>query len=663
MIEDTGTRAPIAYRPDIDGLRALSVIGVLFYHARLPPFSAGYLGVDVFFVISGFLITRLLIAPGEQSLSQRLGHFYLRRGRRILPALLVVMTVSTCAALWLLLPGDLIRYGRFLGFASGLLANVGAMYEGTYFLIGESKAPLLHLWSIAVEEQFYLLYPLVLFGLLRATGGMRRVAFLLLWVASFGLWLWGSAYHPPVTFYLAPTRAWELLLGAVLALGLVPGIANRTCRELLAGGALLSLLVCFCIFDDANERMGWYALPPTLAAAALIAVGESGECAVTRCLSWRPLVFIGLISYSLYLWHAPMFTLVRYWHVTPLSPVATAGLIGATFVLAVPSWRLIEMPVRSRAVLRSNSGFVALALLLTAGLFCAARAIETSGGFPGRIAPTGRTIIDAGTAAYDPDYRCFQLPTAQISAGEFCHFGPTDARLPKVLLWGDSHAGRSRSAFVRLAYERGFQLNFAGLNGCRPLIGVVSPNALVRNATSCDEFNRGMLSGIARLSPVLVILDANWLVPTDGLVRTGGLTIQSGDSLFSRGMQETLRGIDTRRTAVCAVLGTPLMNYSVPYALVMAERRGLDDSFIGVLRDDIRRDNAAVDDALHELERRGLLRVVDPKNILCAAATCRYRDAAGLPLYNDTNHLSLSGAKLIQPELARCLQGVLPDVR
>jgi hypothetical protein len=464
-----------------------------------------------------------------------------------------------------------------------------------------------------------------------------------------------------VTFYLAPTRAWELLLGAVMALSLVRGIANRAWRELLAGGALLTILVCFCLFDDANERMGWYALPPTLAAAALIAAGESGECTVTRCLSWRPLVFIGLISYSLYLWHAPLFTLVRYWHVTPLSPGAAMALIGVTFVLAVPSWRWIEKPVRSRTVLRPNAAFVALALVLTVGLFCTAQAMQISRGFPGRMSSTARAIIDAGTAAYDPDYRCFQLPTAQISAGEFCRFGPADVRLPKVVLWGDSHAGRSRSAFVRLAYQHGFQLYFAGLNGCRPLIGVVSPGAEVQRAASCDEFNRGMLLGIARLSPALVIMDANWLVPTDGLVSTGGLTIRSGDSLFSRGMQQTLRGIDIHRSQVCAVLGTPLMNYSVPYALVMAERRGLDDSFISVSSDDIRRDNAAVDGDLHELERRGLLRAVDPKNILCAAATCSYRDQAGLPLYNDTNHLSVSGAKLIQAELARCLQGVLPD--
>jgi peptidoglycan/LPS O-acetylase OafA/YrhL len=653
----------ITYRPDIDGLRALSVIAVVLYHAGVPGVAGGFAGVDVFFVISGYLITRLLLAPSEASFTQRLREFYLRRGRRILPALLVLLVASTALALWLLLPVDLMRYGRYLKLASLGLANVAAWADGDYFSPG-STSPLLHLWSIAVEEQFYLVYPWALAGLLRLPRRLRAPMLVAASGVSLALWLWGSVHSPYATFYFVPTRAWELLAGACVAFGIVPRVNRGAVNELIAVVAVAAIVLTFCCTTDDRTRAAGFAMLPTLATAALLLTGESGS-RVAALLALRPLVFIGLISYSLYLWHMPLFAFVRYWNVAPLTGLQQVSLVAAAFALAALSWRWIELPVRSGRTLRSNPLFVgvmfaALAVLGLIGLW-----IARSNGSPQRFGSTERAILAAADPHDDPTYPCFTLSQAKLAAGELCHDQPIDERLPKVVLWGDSHAGRSRYAFDKLAWERGYQLYFGAHMSCRPLIGVVSPRTRPGEAALCDRFNLGMIEAVKRLDPKLVIFDSFWLHPDQTYRITPELNVATGDSPFSRGLQAMLAQIRAPGRRVCMVLGTPVTTFHVPYALVMAQRRGIDLAFFDIPSAGVLREHAAIDGDARALEQRGLLRTVDPKKLMCGGGLCRYTDATGAPLYYDNNHLTLSGAAVIAPELAHCFDSMTSsaDVR
>lgn len=657
-----GRAHALPYRPDIDGLRALAVVGVILYHAKVPGFSGGYVGVDVFFVISGYLITMLLTRIPGASVGQRLAEFYVRRARRILPALLTAMAVSAAVAVWLLLPTDLERFGKFLAYSASMLANFAAWFEEDYFAGGASQLPLLHLWSIAVEEQFYLLYPFVLLLCSRLSPRGRRVAIGVIAVSSLALWSWGSIYHPRGNFYLAPGRGWEFLAGALVALGAWPLAMPRMLSEVFSLLALAAIGWVFFGFTDLTAQHGAYALLPVVAAILLVAPSAEST-AVGRILSTRPLVFVGLISYSLYLWHAPILVFARYFHITPLSGWETAALIAGIFAISVVSWRYVEKPVRAGRWPRSTSRLFTLAGAASLVLIIVGLAAWRAEGWPQRFSPQLRALLTDGTFPRGARKECFSMPMAQIAAAELCQFGPTEASLPKVVLWGDSHALRLLPAFEKLANERKFQLHFAAMGACRPMIGVASPETSALTATRCEAFNAAMAKAIERLDPALVIFAAFWVTPSTNFVARPTLTIAEGDSLFSRGMQETLRRIDAGRRPVCAVLGVPTYDYEVNQALVLARRFNVSHQFLEVARADVMARHAPVDEELRALERRGLLVTADPKRRLCPDATCRYLDPAGHSLYFDSNHLSMRGAEFIFGELASCLRDLAPPAR
>jgi peptidoglycan/LPS O-acetylase OafA/YrhL len=353
---------PGPYRSDIDGLRAISALSVVFFHAEVPGFRGGFLGVDVFFVISGYLITQVLMPPGEQSLWSQLAQFYLRRCRRILPALFALLFVVTPIAAAILRPADLRNYGRYLTFTSLFLTNVAAWTDHA-----RGWPPLIHLWSIGVEEQFYLVYPLVL----TLAVGTRSVW--IIWLAamaSFALCIWASYAVPLANFYLTPFRAWELLCGAALALS-AARIHSRLGNELLAFISVLVIGVAIYAYSPATRYPGICAMPVCVAAAALLATGHDQKTLVARLLSFPPLVVTGLISYSLYLWHVPVLALIYYRTGGSVHGLHTALLIGAIWLLAFASWAMVERPIRSRRWLGCNRRFLIAAVAANLLLGCA----------------------------------------------------------------------------------------------------------------------------------------------------------------------------------------------------------------------------------------------------------------------------------------------------
>ena len=339
--------APLHYRADIDGLRAVAVIPVVLFHAGVPGFGGGFVGVDIFFVISGFLITSIIaseIDTGRFSIAR----FYQRRIRRIFPALIVVMAFSILAGFLLLTPGDLLTLGESVIATSLFVSNIFFWQHASYFAAPLHENPLLHTWSLSIEEQFYLFYPLFLYVISRLWRPGRNILVLLGCLASFGLCAVLVYYKQSAAFYLGPTRAWELLVGGLIALGAIP----RARSPLTANGTAVAGLVLIGLsvfFYSATTRFpGLTALPPVLGAALIIWGGQHQNTIVHRLLSTDPFTLVGKASYSLYLWHFPLFAFSSYVKVKELGAVPIVALCALSFLLSLVSLYFVERPVPLR---------------------------------------------------------------------------------------------------------------------------------------------------------------------------------------------------------------------------------------------------------------------------------------------------------------------------
>ena len=339
-----------SYRPDIDGLRAIAVVGVVLFHAGLG-MPGGFAGVDVFFVISGYLITRLILRDlklGDFSILT----FWERRIRRILPALTVVVVAVLVTGWFLSLPFHYLVTGQSAIALAALSSNIQFWRTTDYFAPDAEENPLLHTWSLSVEEQFYIIVPFLLFLLFRLRQG-HLIPTLLMIGCMVSLIL--SVYHlridPSGAFYLLPSRAWELGVGSMLAV--LPPARSRPVQSALGYTCLALILLTFFFFDPRFPFPGIAALPPVLGAAFIILAGykntneSSPEPMVTRVLGFQPIVFVGLCSYSFYLWHWPFFAYHRYLFSSPPKPSIAVGYIVISFLMAITSLYLVEKPLAS----------------------------------------------------------------------------------------------------------------------------------------------------------------------------------------------------------------------------------------------------------------------------------------------------------------------------
>lgn len=358
-------------RRDIDGLRALAVIPVVLFHFGFSTFSGGFVGVDVFFVISGFLITSILF---REISAQRFSFvdFWARRARRIIPALSVVLLV-TLALGWLLLTAkDFSELGRTVRYQALFISNILFMREDGYFQPASDLKPLLHTWSLAVEEQYYIFFPLLMVLLMRHVRHWRWMLFAVLLI-SFGLNIAYIDRKPDFAFFSLPTRAWELLCGAMLAVLPARKHAVRPWLAQSVGAAgLAAVLLAVFTFDRGTVFPGWAALLPVLGATALIWSGGQGSTWAGQLLSARVFVWIGLLSYSFYLWHWPVYVYANAISIDGIQPWEAAGWILLALGLAWLSWRFVELPFRDKRLLAGRKpvlvgGLMAMAVLAVTG--------------------------------------------------------------------------------------------------------------------------------------------------------------------------------------------------------------------------------------------------------------------------------------------------------
>lgn len=338
------------YRPEIDGLRTVAVVPVVLFHAGIPGFAGGYAGVDVFFVISGFLITTLLLEDMQQERFSIL-QFYERRARRILPALTFVVAVTTVFALMIFPPDRLAEYGASMVATAVFAANVYFWQTTDYFATAGEERPLLHMWSLAVEEQFYILFPIMLLIIwrLQADKPYRALwaSFIIIALGSLAMSIMLTAAKPTASFYLPITRAWELLAGSIVALALnrnaIQGIKHR---QWLAGLGAAVVLASLIGIDKSTPWPGLWTLFPVLGTVMVIAFAQP-NCPTGRLLSLKPMVFIGLLSYSIYLWHQPLYALVRGLSPNDPTMLTMIALAFATLPLSWLTWRFVEQPFRT----------------------------------------------------------------------------------------------------------------------------------------------------------------------------------------------------------------------------------------------------------------------------------------------------------------------------
>jgi len=654
------------YRPDIDGLRAIAVLSIVLYHVGIEAFPGGYVGVDIFFVISGFLITSIIVREidaGEFSIAR----FYERRVRRILPALIATLVATLGAGLVLAGPAQLVELGKSAAATTVFSSNIFFYLTAGYFDGPSEHKPLLHTWSLAVEEQYYILFPFLML-LIANRFGRRYAPWLVgLAVASFAACVAVTALDATAAFYLIPFRAWELMIGSVLALKLVAPPATRWQRELLAGAGLVMMLAAVFAYTTDTAFPGAAAALPTLGAALVIQAGSGGESVTGRMLSIRPMVFVGLISYSLYLWHWPIVVFAKQVLINQPTDAEVAAMLAAMLLIATLSWRFVEGPFRRRDTFASRERLFAVFATASAVVLAANLAVVGLDGLPDR--DTGSDL--AAIVVDDPGWQhwkdCEELGEEDPDAPELCAIG-ADGGAPRFMLWGDSHALAMATAVNLAAKRSGTPGLIAMRTGCPPLAGVDRVGR-----SSCRGFNDRVLERLATEPAIdTVIVAARWALSVHGTryKKEEGSTVElagpdagpagPGAGPFEAGLVRTVERLTALGKDVVLVTQVPEVGYDVPSANYIARLTGRDVNLtIAPTRDEYLERNASVNALLGRLAAdRPRVRVVDPSLLLCDAARCRVVED-GMPLYRDDNHLSLRGNVLV----SGLFDDVLPAAR
>ncbi|MFA1624390.1 acyltransferase family protein [Rhizobium mongolense] len=646
-----------SYRAELDGLRAVAVIPVVLYHIGLAWLPGGFVGVDVFFVLSGYFMARIIsseIAAGSFNIWQ----FYGRRIRRILPALTAVLAASTIAAWFLFMPQEFEYFAKSLIGAATFTANILFQKESGYFDLEAHTKPLLHTWSLSVEEQFYIFFPLTLL-LTRKSRAVTLAVLIAAFFLSFAASCWAAFNATSQGFYLLPFRVWELLLGSLVALVPAPKLTQRS-ESLMAGVGLLGIVAAFFAYNVDTPFPGYYALLPCLSAAAVIFSRAEGSWSYAL-LKAPPMMFIGKISYSVYLWHWPIIVFTRYLNLGMEAWLEGAMVFACALALGYLSWRFIEQPFRHGGGMSIVTPLVSGAAALGASVAVASTIIAYHG-MPWRLSGDALQLY---AATYDQSPfsqpRCFAdtngngLSVAAIEEGRLCVVGDHSTTAPpSFVVWGDSHSAAMAPAIDLAARKAGIRGVLVGRGGCPPL-----PNAAFssqKNVERCVDHNKAALSFIETQKIPYVFLVAYWPkyvhrseLPNQGIFFDPNIAppVEDWSGPVRNSLEETITRLDAAGTKSVLVLDVPEMGVPVPEALARAVTTSRSED-IAPSRDYTDQRQSLARMVLNDVAKRKNAYLVDPLPKLCDATRC-HAIINDTVMYKDADHLSASGARILAP--------------
>lgn len=670
----------LTYRREIDGLRAIAVLPVIFFHAGFSTFSGGFIGVDVFFVISGFLITSIILAEKERGKFTLL-NFYERRARRILPALFLVTFSCIVAAWFILTPQDLAQFSKSLIAVPVFSSNILFWLESGYFDQANELKPLLHTWSLGVEEQFYFFFPLLVLIVWKFKKNKLLCTLSLTAFISLILSCWGAFTRPEPTFYLLPTRIWELMVGGLVSIFIFQKkvyyqqlTSSHTKNEILAACGLLLIIYGVFAFDQSLPFPGVYALVPTVG-TALVILFTSSNTLTGKILGSNILVGLGLISYSSYLWHQPLFAFTRHQIPERINNVLLSLLIVIAIFLAYFSWKYVEKPFRTLRIVRgktilifSLSGSIAIIVIGIFGLIFK--------GFSYRD-PPNITWPDLSKKISVIGSVCKQNEINEDSRFNLCYFGDLTSN-NIVGLYGDSHA-------LAVSYQLAQELKVRNLKGVllRPPSGCqVDPNVRIKGREGkndyCSESFLSIVDYIKENVGITILL-SRWtfrLYPIDGKVdsltfnngeggsesenlRQYGVIMDDGTLDYSGEKKSfSLKGMVSAfvKTGTSVILMYPIPEvgwniYRENYLHYSTQKNPLSNLSIDYSL--YKKRNAFVTEIFDEIQDASNLYKVRPDSVFCNTFL-ENRCAAqlgGIPFYLDDDHLSDQGTSLLLNEL------------
>jgi peptidoglycan/LPS O-acetylase OafA/YrhL len=646
-LSERSHRSP-QYRADIDGLRAVAVLLVVLCHFRFARFTGGFVGVDVFFVISGYLIGGPMINE-MQAHRFSLKAFYERRVRRIVPALLAMLSVVSLLAYRYLMPQAMLRYAQSVLAALVPVSNILFWQQvGGYFGVGNDVKPLLHTWSLAVEEQFYLLLPLMLFVLVRWGGRWLRTMLLALAAISFACMMIEMRFDSTAAFFLTPLRAWELLAGVVTTQYALPLLRRRWVREMTTVVGVVFILYAGTRYTEKTAFPGWAATVPCLGAVLLLAAGRAGASTVGSLLGTRPLTFVGAISYSLYLWHWPLLVFQNVGMLMSGQPVSDGRvkwmLLGLSLAAAILSWALVERPFRWGRF-RPGARMLWAGTGLAAGwIACAALAMLYLQGMPQRLSPAQSQM-----SAYE-DYNfwsawrsgnCFVVQDYPLSQMDPAACLGIEAGRKNYLIYGDSNAAQLYPGLVAAFPEIHFLE--ATAPSCQPLDTEPPPSVFRANCKALRQYLYKTYLPSHR---------------PDGVILSGGIYWKYDFPALER----EIVGFQKMGMQVILVGAMPATDLSMPLLIAAAEMRNASPASVEAnVASHFFPQRRQLEAEMKQMARdRWHVQYISYFDDLCTTQSdleatplermpggCPLRTAAGEPLLFDDHHLSLSASTLL----------------
>ncbi|SFU33842.1 acyltransferase family protein [Halomonas korlensis] len=653
------------YRPEVDGLRAVAVIPVILFHAGFEWFSGGYVGVDIFFVVSGYLITGIIygeLLSGNFSII----NFYERRARRILPALFFV-SIACLVTAWLwMLPEEFQNLSESLVAVNLFVSNIYFWQDSGYFAGPAEMEPFLHTWSLAVEEQFYVFFPLFMLLVWRFGRGLLLGVIALGFVASLALAEYGSVHHPSANFFLLPTRAWELLAGAILAIYMHDHSVRPSSRTSNVAGALGLGLILYAIFsfDESTPFPSLWAVIPILG-TSLIILYANGTNVIGRLLSLKPVVGIGLISYSAYLWHQPVFVFARERSLNPISHVDYILFSILSLLLAWFSWRYVEQPFRSRKNFTRpqifKAGLAMSCLMIGIGLYG-----SYSKGIPWRLDDDVERLAEVRSDQDINSGSCQSQPGDMRSIDEICEYN--DKGPGTVVVWGDSQATPLVGPVAERVDALGMKVKQFVYTNCLPIAGYTRSDE-----PECGRFNNDAMEYLLGNDDVeLVVMLGRYPMQFEGETFNngeGGIETDravhavpfdaAGDSMtddyrrveaVGELLQATVDKLVNDGKQVVLIYPVPEVGWNVPYLLAKEKLYGIERTSPLSTSYDVFKERAA--SAYQQLSKvaphDGLLKI-EPARLFCDTylpGRCATQVEENI-LYYDNNHLSQFGASVL----------------